>query len=1770
MDIGPPDSHGRHAAHSGGQGIDLVDRGRRLFEFLAQAQMLKTAPARTTDAYLRDGTVIWMANVPVHDGITSAHRSIAPETEQPLLAIDRIPASSAPDVPTNLAPWLDGPGDDSDHEPQLLQSIPNPTLESPDGADAELSLDDHPDIRSAYQTWQTTWAAWAQRERNDRPVRELYKLLFSMYVEVTGHPEELELILGVGCLAWAPAGHQPLRRHVLTSPASIAFDDDTGTITASAQPALETLTVELDMVDPSLVLNPTHINDLRARAREFDQHPLDREHTGDLVRRLVHSLDPHSEYHDDDDVPDFSPAPSAAFAPALIVRKRSQMGLVDIFNTIAEQITATGEVPSGLLPLLDPDYVPVAEPDSTDGALITVDEDVFLPLPLNQVQLDIVRRVDRHTQTLVQGPPGTGKTHTAAALLTHLLAQGKRVLVTAHTDRALKEVRGKLPESIKPLAVAVVGTDRSDMADLKVAVEGISARSTDHDSVQAGSTIQSRLESIDQLRRRRAQVRHELVDARHTEVTTHEHAGYRGTLAHIAQEYQARAERHGWIADFLTPAAEVPCPLDTGEARRWLELLRDAAFAADEGQALRRLIPLDHISPPEAFADQVDSEAAGERGIAMLSGLSEHPAFETVSGLPPDVRSALQARMRELARKAGELEQRHETWMNAALHDIRSGRAATWSARATHLRGLIADTKPVIDSLGPATDVAIDDPADRGLLSALAQNLLAHVTSAGPVKTKADGSAKIGPLTNKAIKQARPLFDAVRVNAHTPTTAQDLAAVLAHMRAEHQLAALDKAWPTDVHIPAEDTLRERLQGHATELEQLDRLLTFGNELTTEEHHLAQIGLSRPDWNDMASVLTYARLVDAAAAHDAYQVVSLPLEMLQATVDAVCTWADAADVMHHLSLAIRGRDRDQYAAAHARLTRLHAVLQMAGERDALTSHVRQAASDLAERVVADPASPDWDDSIPNLPAAWDWARTGAWILQQDTTDTNVLQAQIDTIESKLRRDIEVLAATRAWDHALSPTRLTGQSRADLTQYAQLVRRLGKGTGKYAVARRGEIRTAMDRCRPAVPVWIMPIYRIAEQLRITQNMFDVVIVDEASQAGLEATFLQYLAPKIVVIGDDKQVSPAAVGVNQQQLRDLANLYLHDDRYKASWQDPKRSLFDEANMRFGSKLTLVEHRRCVPEIIGFSNRVAYEPDNIHLIPVRQYGADRLEPIKVVHVTDGYEKGTSGNKVNPAEVDAIVSQLEKCLADPRYDGLSFGVVSLQGQTQARRIQADILERIPAEEWTARDLRCGDAADFQGSERDVVFLSMVSAPEPGQRLGSLSAEMYVQRYNVAASRAKDQMWLFHTIGLEQLTNTEDMRHHLLDYCYGVIGRARSADHGLTSAVPDDIPTEPFDSLFEQRVYNRLVDRGFSVVPQFQANGYNIDLVVVGAKARLAIECDGDAWHGPEAYERDLARQRDLERCGWQFFRIRESAYYVDQHAALARLWQTLSELEIRPSGWLEEELDGDAGDGATEPATSTTASADAGDPGRDVGAAGVTPPPPAPLHETDQETLPLDSAAHATSPAMPSVAERIGAEPTPAVATASTAYGSASALPDLPPYQPYAGELVPALTASRGELLQGLHDIVASEGPVLGFRLHSAYVLASGGRRVGKQIAHALNTAISYAVRKGLLAADNPLGQPGVKPRTYRLPGQDEVTVRRLGPRTLDQVPPLELAHLLRDAASVAGWDSTETLFRDVLRRLGRDRLTGPATETLAAALPLAKSLAGNTEPDG
>jgi very-short-patch-repair endonuclease len=1466
-----------------------------LFQFLAEAQALRTRPVRSVASYERDGELIWLADVPAHSAVGCPVRSAAPESGAKILTIKRVPRREPPTPPAELRSWLTSDPDDAGSEPELRDLLPVGAAVPGEvtgliGSDGAVSLQMNPRVRAYFDDWIQLWRPWAQQERMDEPVRNLYGRLFSTHVNLTAHPEDFELIVATGCLAWRPPEGRPARRHLLTSPAAIQFDEDTGDLGVVLADASEVISVELDMLDPQLLTDPQRINAVKAEAREFAAHPLNRDAAGALARRLVHTLDPAGRYDDTGNPPEYAATPVASFAPAIVLRRRSQQGLVEVYRTIVQQLREAGEVPDGIVPLIDPDHRPRSTSDPTPGALVIVHGDPFLPLPVNDGQLEIIRSVDTKPQTVVQGPPGTGKTHTAAVLISQLLAQGKRVLVAAHTDRALKEVRDKLPAQIQPLSVAVVGGSREDLSNLHVAVDRIAAAAAGYDAQRSQRDIDEALGRIDALGRERDLVHRQLIESREQEVVEHTHRHYRGTLAAIAQQYAAEADQYGWLAKFGRLAASEP-PLTNDEALEWLALARDDNLSADEAEARGRLLDLADLPAPQQFADLCERERAADEARHLHDQASQHAAFTRIRELPPRDRAQLRTRMQELAREARELEQRRESWMNDALADVRLGRREFWQSRADQIHGLIGHVTPMVKALGPLTDVRIAS-RDLGSIEALSQSLLGYLDAGGQIKTFADGRPKIGALTAKTVKQCAPMFDSVRVNGRPAVTAEQLRAVRTHIAALRALDALDRSWPAAVQAPEEDTLGERLAWHVTEVQQLQRLLAFGDRLAAEEQYLHAVGIAKPDWGDLDAVLGYAALVDAAAAEEEHALTSRPLHVLGEHVESAARWSDAAPCVQQLRLALLARNHDQYAPAYGRLQRLHEVRGLAARRDALGKRLRDVSPALYQAVLHSPADSDWSTRFAKLGASWDWAATGDWLRGQDTTDVNTLQAKAAMIEEQLRSQVERLAAVRAWTHAVSPGRLTGQAQADLHQYAQLVRRLGKGTGKYADRRRADIRKAMDRCRAAVPVWIMPIYRIAEQLRVAPNMFDLVVVDEASQAGLEATFLQYLAPKMVVIGDDKQVSPAAVGVDQQQLRDLANQYLAGDRYKASWEDPKRSLFDEAVMRYGRRVTLTEHRRCVPEIIGFSNRVAYELEGIRLVPVRQYGTDRLEPIKTIYTADGYERGIT-EKVNPVEVDAVVEQIEKCLSDQRYDGKTFGVISLLGSAQAKAIEKKLLDRTLPEEWTVRDLRCGDAADFQGSERDVVFLSMVASAEPSRRLATITQEQHLQRYNVAVSRAKDQLWLVHSLSASDVANPQDVRRQLLDYCYGVISRPATAGPATAS---EDVLVTPFDSLFEQRVFNRIIDRGYAAVSQFEANGYRIDIVVEGAKRRLGVVCHSDAWRGPAQYERDLARERDLERCGWQFHRIRESEFYVDQQSTLARLWDALAKAEIFPA----------------------------------------------------------------------------------------------------------------------------------------------------------------------------------------------------------------------------------------------------------------------------------
>ena len=105
------------------------------------------------------------------------------------------------------------------------------------------------------------------------------------------------------------------------------------------------------------------------------------------------------------------------------------------------------------------------------------------------------------------------------------------------------------------------------------------------------------------------------------------------------------------------------------------------------------------------------------------------------------------------------------------------------------------------------------------------------------------------------------------------------------------------------------------------------------------------------------------------------------------------------------------------------------------------------------------------------------------------------------------------------------------------------------------------------------------------------------------------------------------------------------------------------------------------------------------------------------------------------------------------------------------------------------------------------------------------------------------------------------------------------------------------------------------------------------------------------------------------------------------------------------------------------------------------------------------------------------------------------------------------------------------------------------------------LSSAVSAAVHQGRLVHQDPLEESGVKLRTYRLPEQPQVVARQLGPRTFDQVPPAELAHVMREAASSVGWEDLDTVFRETMARFGVRRMGSTVRARLQAVVTLART---------
>ena len=1381
-----------------------------------------------------------------------------------------------PEPPESLGEWLDPlTGRDATGPPPALRS-----------GTTSSTLDARPplDVRRDFQRHCERWRTWAEAEVSRLRRDDLYRALADLEREAVQYKESHELVLAAGLLQAKTPGKAPVRRHLLATTVLVEPDAKSGELCVIRTGESRLRQEDRDFLDGGRGYTFNRDDPALAELDLVEEHPLSSaarawldawtrmSWKGELDRQLdAWRAPPDGEL----DVG----AASIAFAPALLLRRRERDALADFYERMIDDLDRPGAVvPLGMAQLV----LPLERDDrlrwlaASGGS--TLSKDSLFPLPANREQQDILQTLRQDTGVVVQGPPGTGKTHTIVNLVSALLADGQRVLVTSERAQALRVVWDKLPGELRDLCVFMSSSNREGLEEMDQSVTALSNLSMSNLVVIEGE-VERLTSSRADAAKAWEQAYRDLLAVREQEYTVHPTVapGYGGTPAQIVRAIGNARARHEWIEPAPRQLQAEP-PITDNEAVHLLELLRTGTD--DRTVRGAQVIP-DLRSVPSSLKVAIASAdvAAVERifapepaAFAVFAAL-DHAGFVELERVVDGAVDALHA--------AGLSETLSDwnvgDWQLAAAEALLSRRSAEYWSR------LFDDTDALAQHEHRLAELA-DYDVDLGTAGAhqiprllnQAKRLRRHLTGGGQLRRFRPAAAQ---------RAAAELLEHCTVDGGAPTSTADLHAVVSALETEMAVAALADAWTQAGASISRGPVRNRI----AQLRDVARGVAAVRALTAArdgiELLLRRAGTrftvrSSRQWDLVTAVVRAGPDVVNAYAARRF------LRHLVRTLDDAANDEHAAPEVRLLADAVHDRDSDRYRELRKQLERAAAQQQAQLQCDALLGRLSSAHPELADRVAATADDTEWPARLSGFSAAWSWARAVAYYRSVRHVDgEEAFERRVDETEQHLNRLTAELAAKQALAHCLR--RMNDRQRQALQSFRMHMADHGQGHGKQRHLQLRAARSAMEKATKAIPAWVMPISTVAKTISPQPNTFDVVIVDEASQATVKALFLTWLAPRVIVVGDEKQCAPGNIE-DTDSMQNLVNHHLDglpfDERQAFK---PTSNLYQLLSTRFPKVVRLAQHFRCMPEIIGWSSRQFYGGK---LVPLRQFGADRLDPLRVVPVPDAVEYGTGENIRNEVEAAAIIGQVEKMVTDTDYDDRSICIIVLQGTSQITLLDKLLRERVEPQDIERHAIRVGSPKDFQGDERHVVLLSMVIA-----KTKRVTSGRAVQRlYNVAASRAKDQLWLFTSVD-ESVLKPKDLRRSLLSYMRQPPS-SLTLNPRLDRATPDQLRL-PFRTLFDQQIFLALRQRGYAAIPQYKVDDRAIDLLVVGDHGRLAVVCDTAATLTTlERIAEDLHWERGLRRADWQFVRIRDSEYALDAEAALEPLWRALNLRGIEPS----------------------------------------------------------------------------------------------------------------------------------------------------------------------------------------------------------------------------------------------------------------------------------
>ena len=1369
--------------------------------------------------------------------------------------------------------------------------------EDPKQPPVELFQDDEERVQ-AYESWLKKRNDWAAKQRIYAKTRKLFTDLHGFYTDLQRDSETMEMIVANGFFR---DRQNPLINHpVLTRRVRLRFDAGKNTIHVEDVDVQSELYEDVFQAENALGLNLEILGKCRAELRENDYHPLDRNDAVDFLKGLLHQISSNSFFSPDGPPGDWKPEDRfLLFLDPCFIFRRKPDGTVQTIEQIIENIQKSRDIPAPIRTIANGQTISSSEvthEESVEEQLAAVGGEsieIFLSKEANKEQLEIAKQIERHPAVLVQGPPGTGKTHTIANLMGHFLAQGKSVLVTSHTTKALRVLKEKVAPGLQTLCVSLMDDSNADMEkSIDGITKGLSKDTPEKLKKEMDALALERENIIQNL----AATRKKLYSIIQCERGSIIYQGEELSPSDAAKFVREHAQDLSYIPGQIRPNSPLPLSF---ENLRDLYRSNESISPNDERELECDLPDPKQIMAPAEFQETMDmlqSAYSALQAIENDTGWTIDGFFEVTQisfacnfgkfHIPYPSEESVQA-LRAYAQGFGTFEK----WMAQAAVDGKRGGAyrQRWLTLIKQIQATCSISETVLGGMFGKNIQFIKN-----------SNFDQMYGDFQKLKEIFSKNGKVPKFTRWINKSLDASLESVVIDGKSVRSVKDCDLVLHWIEREKSLDLCSKYWNELMAVNKMPAFRdldpqepERIA--ANHIPQIHRFLGWYESdyrpltLAVEQLQIPLDMLFSTNAldSDFAAMEKILRVVSTDIPHicDACDAV-LKIRQSNAKLDALQEILKSgkrgnSTVCGDVLAAVSNGHVETYAKARSALDAMFTRYTLREKREKWLNTLSPVAPLWAEAIRnrsgihGSPVLPD------TVEEAWKWKQLCIMLDQMAKESFDEIQSKCLLLSQQYRKATADYAEKSAWYYLLRKKERNSGLQEALEGWRQTYNRIGKGFGKRAAIWKAKAKSLMKQCQPAVPAWIMPISRALESLNPKENRFDVVIIDEASQSDLSSLAILYMGKKLIIVGDDMQVSPMAIGVETNDIIALQQRYLQGIP-NAHLYDANASIYDLGKRTFRS-LMLLEHFRCVPEIIGFSNMLSY---NNEIKPLRAASDSNLLPAVVPYrVSDGERVG----KQNPNEASAIVALVKACIEQPEYSGKTFGIISLLGDEQVKEIQSKISAHISPKIIDERKILTGNASNFQGDERDVIFLSVV---ESGKESGPVrlmeygGGEAYRKRYNVAASRARDQLWVVYSLNPATDLQSRDIRKTLIDYA--INPAAIEIRHAKIE--------EAAESPFEAAVAKSLSDHGYHLVQQWEVGAYRIDMVAICGKKMIAIECDGERYHSGEAKIRqDMERQTILERLGWRFIRIRGSEYFRDPEGTIRRVIQKLSEHGIEP-----------------------------------------------------------------------------------------------------------------------------------------------------------------------------------------------------------------------------------------------------------------------------------